>query len=99
MALHGVKDQDRLDKASNFAIWKATILSVLDRNHVKHFALKTIAITVDPVENYKFAEAMARAKSIIPDRVKDHLVTHISQKETTNEMWEALNKLYQHTYV
>ena len=47
MATHGVRDQDRLDEASNFAMWKARILSVLDRNRVKHFALRTIAIPVD----------------------------------------------------
>ena len=62
MAVNGVRDQDRLDGASNFIVWKARILSVLDR-------------------------------------VKDHVVPHIAEKDTTNEMWEALNKLYQHTSV
>jgi len=42
---------------------------------------------------------MARAKSIILDRVKDHVVPHIAEKEMTFEMWEALKKLYQHTSV
>ena len=51
MALHRVRDQDRLDGASNFAIWKARILSVLDKNRVKNFALKIIAIPVDPNDN------------------------------------------------
>ena len=49
MALHGVRGQDRLDGASNFAVWKAKILSVLDMNRVKNFALKVIAIPVDPM--------------------------------------------------
>eukprot|EP00253_Pinus_taeda_P017040 PITA_17040 len=40
---------------------------------------------------------MARAKCIILDGVKDHVVLHIAEKETTNEMWEDLKKLYQHT--
>ena len=42
---------------------------------------------------------MARVKSIILDGVKDHVVPHISEKDTTNEMWEALKKLYQHNSV
>ena len=50
---------------SNFAVWKAKILSVLDRNRVKNFALKVIAILVDPNDDNKYEEAMARAKSII----------------------------------
>ena len=74
-------------------------MSILDRYHIKHCALKMIAIPVDPTENDKYEEAMARAKSIILDGVKDHVVPHIAEKETTNEMWEALKKLYQHTSV
>ncbi len=99
MALYGVRDQDRLDEALNFAVWKARILSVLDRNRVTNFALKTIAIPVDPNVNDKYEEAMARAKCIILDGVKDDVVPHIAKKEMTFEMWEALKKLYQHTSV
>lgn len=99
MALHGVRDQDRLDGALNCAVWKAKILSVLDKNRLKNFALKVIAIPVDPNDNDKYEEAMARARSIMLDRVKDHVVPHIAEKETTYEMWEAFKKLYQHTSV
>ena len=99
MAVNEIRDQDRLGEASNFVVWKARILFVLDRNRLKHFALNTIAIPVDPTENEKYQEAMARAKSIILDRVKDHVVPHIAEKEMANEMWEALKKLYQHTSV
>lgn len=80
MALHRVRDQDRLDGVSNFAVWKARILSVHGRNRVKHFALKTIAIPVDPTKNDRYEEAVARAKSIILDGVKDLVVPHISEK-------------------
>jgi len=97
MALHGVRDQDRLDGASNFVVWKAKILSVLDRNRVKHFALRMIAIPVDPAADDRYKDAMARAKTIILDGIKDHIVPHIAEKNTSQDMWEALTKLYQHT--
>ena len=32
---------------------------------------------------------------IIMDGVKDHIVTHLSGKKTTLEMWKALESLYQ----
>ena len=70
MTVSGLRDQDRLDIASNFIVWKARILSILDRYHIKHFALKTIAIPVDPVENDKYEEEMASVKSIILDEVR-----------------------------
>ena len=72
---------------------------MLDKNRVKNFALKVIAIPVDPNDNDKYEEVMARAKCIILDGVKDHVATHITKKETTIEMWEALKNLYQHTFV
>ncbi len=74
-------------------------MSILDRNRVKHFALRTIAIPVDPADNDRYEDAIARAKSIILDGVKDHTVQRIAKKNTTQEMWEALTKLYQHTSV
>ena len=98
MALHEVRDQDRLNGVSNFVVWKARILSVLDTNHVKNFALKVIAILVDPNDN-KYEEVMVRAKCIILDGVKDHVVPHIAKKETVFEMWEAIKNLYHHTSV
>lgn len=42
---------------------------------------------------------MARAKCIILDGVKDHVVPYITEKETTVTMWEALKNLYQHISV
>ena len=51
MEMNGLRDQDTLDKASNFVIWKAKILSVLDRHRIKAFALRTVAILVDPADN------------------------------------------------
>ncbi len=81
MAVNGVRDQDRLDGASNFVVWKARVLSILDRNHVKHFALRTITIPVDLADNEKYEEAMMRAKRIILDGLKDHVVPHIAEKE------------------
>ena len=86
MAVNGLRDQDRLDKDSNFVVWKARILSILDRYRIKHFALKTIVIKVDPAENEKYKEAMARVKCIILDGVKDHMVPHIAEKGTANEV-------------
>ena len=74
MAMNRLRDQNKLDGASNFVIWKARILSVLDRHRIKVFALRTVAIPVDPADNEKYEDAMAKAKCIILDGVKDHVV-------------------------
>jgi len=97
--MNGLRDQDRLDGASNFVIWKTRILSVLDRHRIKAFALRTVAIPVDPTDNEKYKDAMANAKCIILDGVKDHVVQHIAKKNMTKEMWDTLMTLYQGTSV
>lgn len=74
MAMNGLMDQDRLDEASNFVVWKARILSILARHHIKAFALSTATIPVDPADNEKYEEARAKEKCIILDGVKDHVV-------------------------
>jgi len=99
MALNGLRDKDRLDGVSNFVIWKAKILSVLDRHRIKAFALRTVAIPVDLAYNERYEDAMSKAKYIILDGVKDHVVQHIAEKETTKEMWDTLKTLYQGTSV
>ena len=40
MVMNGMGDQDRLDEASNFVVWKARILSILDKHSIKAFALR-----------------------------------------------------------
>lgn len=97
MAMNGLRDQDSLDEASNFVIWKARILAVLDRHRIKDYALKTMAIPVDPTENEKYEDAQARVKCMILDGVNDHVIPHIAEKNTSKEMWDTLTTLYQGT--
>ena len=40
-------------------------------------------------------EAVGHAKQLIMDSIKDHIVPHIAEKRTTNEMWKALISLYE----
>ena len=99
MAMNGLRDQDKLDGAPNFVVWKARIMSILDRHRIKAFALRTMAILVDSVDNEKYEEAMAKAKYIILDGFKNHVVQRIVEKEMAKEMWDTLKTLYQHTSV
>ena len=40
MVSHGLRDQDRLDDMSNFVIWRARILTVLDEYNIKRMQSK-----------------------------------------------------------
>ena len=69
--MNGLRDQDRLDGASNFVVWKDKILSILDRHRIKAFALRIVAIPFDPANNEKYEEAMAmqNASSLMGSRI------------------------------
>ena len=54
MASHGLRDQDRLDGVSNFAIWRARILSVLDEYGIKNHAENVLAEPTYPDPLKKF---------------------------------------------
>ena len=97
--MNGLRDQDKLDGASNFVIWKARILAVLDKNHIKDYALKIVVVLVDVDPLKKYKDAQAKVKCMILDGVKDHVITNIVEKETTREMWEALTTLYEGTFI
>ena len=95
MASHGLRDQDKLDDVSNFVIWRVRILSVLDEYDIKDHVMSVLAVTVDPNPLKKFKENQAQTKRLIMDGVKDHVVPHIADKNTTNYMWTALEVMYQ----
>lgn len=93
--MNELRDQDRLDRASNFVIWKARILAILDKHRIKDYALKVVGESIDADPLKKYEEAYAKAKCMILDVVKDHVVPHIAEKNTARKMWETLTTLYQ----
>ena len=52
-----------------------------------------VAANPDPLK--KYTTDMAKAKRLLLDGVKDHIVSHIATKDTAKQMWEALAALYE----
>ena len=84
---------------SNFVIWRARILTVLDEYDIKNHAENVLDEPADLDPLKKFKENQARAKRLIMDGLKDHVVPHIARKKTANEMWTALETMYQGSFV
>ena len=80
---------------SNFAIWKAKILTILEEYGIRYHAENVLAVPTDADALKKFNENQAQVKHLIMDGVKDHVVPHIVEKKMTNEVWTILTKLYQ----
>ena len=75
-------------------IWKARITCLLDEYDLKLFMTSMVAVPTDPDPLKKYTADMAKAKRLLLDGVKDHIVSHIASKDTTRQMWEALATLY-----
>ena len=84
-----------MEGASNYVIWKARISFPLDEHDLKHFINSAKAERVDAATSRAFKKNMAKAKWLILDGVSDHIVSDISSKGTTKEMWDALAMLYE----
>ena len=95
MASVGLRDQDRLDGASNFGVWKARLSLLLEENGIKDYATIGVAVPTDATQLATYKKEDAKARRIILDGVKDHIVPHISELDTAKKMWDAILNLYQ----
>ena len=69
MATAGLRDQDRLDGASNYVIWKARMFFRLDEYDLKPFIDAVVAIPTDVDQLKEYRKEMARAKRLVLDGV------------------------------
>ena len=93
-----MRDQDRLERASNYVIWQERIKCLLDEHDFKLFIEGVVAIPIDADSLKEYKKNMAKAKRLILGRVRAHVMCHIASKGTAIEMWQALEKLYQGSF-
>ena len=93
--------EDRLDGVGNFVPWKARLVLILEENElwdeVVH-STQANPVTVPPSTNQKTLSSFnkdIKARRIILDAVKDHVIPHISSKTRAYQMWDALTSLFQ----
>ena len=70
-------------------------LFLLDKFALKEYATNVIAMSTNPRQPTTYRKENAKAKRIILNGVKDHIATHIAEKDTTKEMWDTIVNLYQ----
>jgi 2-phosphoglycerate kinase len=68
---------------------------VLEEQGLWEFVEGTPTPPTDPTQLAAHIRKDVKARRIIIDGVKDHIIPHLSGKKTTKEMWESLTKLYQ----
>jgi len=79
----------------NFRAWKYRIGLILEENDLTRFVKEEVPEPTDVADKEKHHKEIIRAKRIIADSIKDHLIPHVSSKKTLKEMFDALTRLYE----
>lgn len=87
--------EDRLDGFTNYSPWKERIKLMFLVNMKWEYSVKEIQKPRDPKDLEAYKEFDAKENIIILDGVKDHLIPHLTGKNIAQEMWKALQDLFQ----
>ena len=83
--MFGLRVEDMLDGAANFSPWKARISLILEENELWDIVHNTIAnpvvVPADAIDKAAFMKRDVKARRIVLDAVKDHIIPHISAKD------------------
>jgi hypothetical protein len=86
---------DKLEGVENFCAWKYRIGLILEENDLARFVKEEVPNPVDAADKAKQKKDIIRAKRIIADSIKDHLIPQVTSKKTPKEMFEGLTRLYE----
>jgi hypothetical protein len=87
--------EDRLEGSRNFRSWKHRLQMILDENDLLEHVIVGVQEPDEEEEMTKHKKNEKKAKRIVSDSVKDHLIPHISELQTVRQMYEALSRLYE----
>ena len=84
------KLDNKLEGIENFCAWKYRIGLILEEYDLAKFIKEIVSEPKEDEAKEKYKKDMIRAKRIIADSIKDHLIPQISSKDTPKEMFDSL---------
>ena len=87
--------EDRLDGGGNWIPWRARIALLLEECELWEIVESVVIVPMDPTQLAELKKKNVKAKRIILDSVKDHIIPHVSGKNYAYQRWESLSNLYQ----
>ena len=89
------KLDEKLEGVDNFRAWKYRVMLVLEENDLEGFIEEDILEPEGDKDKAKHKKSLVKAKRIIADSIKDHLIPHVSSLKTPKQMFDALSRLYE----
>jgi hypothetical protein len=87
--------EDRLDGAENFRSWNHRVRLILEENELLDHVKQVLLELEEADAKAKFKKNEIKAKRILTDSIKDHLIPNVSELKTLKEMLDALTRLYE----
>ena len=96
MALYGFRLEYALEGISNYIAWKDRMEVVLEDNGLKEFIDQEIPkpASTNAQELAEWKKCVVKARRIILQGVRDHVVSILHVKDTSFSMWKTLKDLY-----
>jgi hypothetical protein len=90
----GTKIDEKLDRANNFRAWRYRVNLLLEEHELDKFIIEEVQEPQGDEAKEKYKD-MVRAKRIIADSIKDHLLHHISSLSSPKRMIDTLTHLFE----
>ena len=95
MSSVSLRVEDRLDRSGNWTPWRARIVLLLEEYELWEIVEIAVLVPTDPVSYAAFKKRNVKAKRVILDSVKEHIILHVVGRDYAFQMWEYLSNLYQ----
>ena len=95
MASSSVEAKDRLEGASNFNAWKASVFNILEEGDLDELVTRVMKEPTSNEGRSSYKKRHAKAKRVIFYSIKDSMMPLIAQLRIVKECFDALANLYE----
>jgi hypothetical protein len=85
------KLDENLEGVDNFRAWKYRVMLILEENDLEGFIEEEVAEPEGDEAKEKYKKNLVKAKRIIVDSIKDHLIPHVSSLNTLKQIFNSLS--------
>ena len=90
---HHTHLEDKLEGVDNFQAWKYTIYLILNENDLDQYISGEVLYLEGDETKATHQRSMDKAKRVITDSIKDHLIPNVFAFKTLKEVFDVLTKM------
>ena len=92
---HHTQLEDKIGGDDNFRAWKWRISLILEEYDLDQYITEEVPEPEGDEAKVVHKRSMAKAKRIIANSIKDHLIPHVSSFKTSKEVYDDLKNMFE----